>query len=89
MVLPGGLSKKGLAKVMELLFILQAAGFAGFLIMLFVFLIVIAVAYWLIATLLPEPLRKFGIAVIVVLAAIMLIYLLLSLTGNTPHFFTR
>lgn len=45
----------------------------GLLIALLVLCIVVAVAYWLITNLLPEPMRKFAIAIMLVLVVIILI----------------
>jgi hypothetical protein len=66
------------------LFALQATNIAYFLVLLLVFLIVLGTMYYLINTLAPEPIRRYGIAVVVVLAVIFLVYLLLSLVGAAP-----
>ena len=49
------------------------------LIALLVLCIVCAVAYWLIQNLMPEPMRKFAIAILLVIVVIVLIS---YLTGN-------
>lgn len=44
--------------------------------------IVLAVSYYIITTLFPEPIRRWAILVLVVVAAIFAIYLLMGLTGG-------
>jgi len=51
---------------------------ASILIYLLVICIVIGVAYYLITTFLPEPARKWGIAILIVLIAILLINFLMT-----------
>jgi hypothetical protein len=41
--------------------------------------ILLGAFYWVISTLVPEPLRKYAIAVLVVIAAIVLVYFLMDL----------
>lgn len=65
---------------MLLLFALPSLG--TLLIYILVIGIALAVAYWLITTLFPEPFRRWAIAVVVVLGAVFLIYLLLGLAGG-------
>lgn len=53
------------------------------IIYLFIIGIVLAVSYYIINTLFPEPMRKWAVLVLVVLAAIFLIlYILLPLAGG-------
>jgi predicted outer membrane lipoprotein len=48
--------------------------------------IVLAVAYYIINSLFPEPMRRWAILFLVVVAAIFVIYLLLGLVGGgTPR----
>ena len=47
--------------------------------------IVIGVIYWLVTTFIPAPVQKYAIAVLVVLSAIFVIYLLLSFAGGGIH----
>jgi cytochrome c biogenesis factor len=59
------------------------------LIYILVMLIVLAVIYYMINTLAPEPIRRFAIVILVVIAAIFLIYLLMGygpmLAGPHPR----
>ena len=57
-------------------------GLVQMLVTVLVALIVIALVWWLVNTLLPEPLKKYGLAVVVVVAVLFLIWALLSLTGG-------
>lgn len=66
---------------MELL-LLQTAGLGSIpmlLVYLLVICIVIGVVYWLITSFLPEPFRKWAIAIVVVIGAILAIKLLVGL----------
>lgn len=64
--------------------LLAAIPLTTLLVYLFIALIVLAVAYWLITTFAPEPIRKFLIAALVVIAAIILIKLLFGFAGGEP-----
>lgn len=61
-----------------------------FLVDLLVVCILVGLAYWIITTLLPEPIRKVAVAILVVFAVL---WLLGMLTGNvpmcSPHLFRR
>ncbi len=46
--------------------------------------IFLAVLYFIITRFFPEPIRGYAIAIVVVVAAIILIWLLLSLVGSAP-----
>jgi hypothetical protein len=59
-----------------------AMGIAQMLLTLLVVLIVLSLVYWLINTLAPEPVRKYAIAVVVVLAVIVLLYFLMGQGGE-------
>lgn len=52
------------------------------LIWLLIIGIVLAVSYYIINTLFPEPMRRWAILVLVVIAAIFVIYLLLGVAGG-------
>ena len=52
------------------------------LIYLLIVLIVVSVIYWLINSFAPEPIKRYAIAVVVVIAVICLIYFLLQLAGG-------
>jgi len=65
--------------------LLLLAGLAGIpmlLVWLLIICIVIGVAYWLINSFLPEPMRKWAIAVLVVICAILIIKLLIENVGS-------
>lgn len=68
-----------------LILLLATPNIIQLLIWLLIFLIVLSVVYWLINTLAPEPLKKYAIAIVVVLAVIMLLYFLLPYAGSGPH----
>lgn len=73
--------------MIETFFLFQAASFAYILIYLLCFLIFISVVYWLLNSFCPEPIRRYAIAVVIVICAIALIYLLLSFSGaSMPRF---
>jgi asparagine N-glycosylation enzyme membrane subunit Stt3 len=57
----------------------------GLLIYLLVLCIVVALAYYIINSLLPEPIRKVATVILVVLATIVLIMLLLQLSSSDFH----
>jgi len=52
------------------------------LVYLLIILIVVSVIYWLINSFAPEPIKRYAIAVVVVIAVICLIYFLLQLVGG-------
>lgn len=55
---------------------------ATLLIYALIFVIVIGVFYYLAANVLPEPLRRYAIAIVVVIGAILLIWFLVGLAGG-------
>lgn len=68
---------------MELLLALAMPNPVMLLVYLLIIGIVLAVAYYIINSLFPEPMRKWAILVLVVLAAIFIImYVLLPLAGG-------
>lgn len=67
---------------MTLLLLLAIPGFAKLLLILLAMLIFLGVLYWLVSTLAPEPLKKYGIALVVVVAAIFLIWFIMYLAGE-------
>ena len=64
--------------------LLLAVPLTTLLVYLLVAMIALAVAYWLIITFAPEPIRKFLIAALVVIAAIVIIKLLFGFAGGEP-----
>ena len=46
--------------------------------------IFLAVLYYIITKFFPEPIKGYAVAIVVVIAAIILIYFLLSLAGSAP-----
>lgn len=46
--------------------------------------IFLAVLYYIITKFFPEPIRGYAVAIVVVVAAILLIYFLLSFVGSVP-----
>lgn len=67
-----------------MLLLVAPVGVITLLIYLLIFLIILGVVYWLVTTLAPEPIRRFAVAIVVVLAAIFLIWFLLQLVGAVP-----
>lgn len=55
---------------------------ATLLIYALIFVIVIGVFYYLAANVLPEPLRRYAIAIVVVVGAILLIWFLVGIAGG-------
>ena len=53
------------------------------LVYLLIILIVVSVIYWLINSFAPEPIKRYAIAVVVVIAVICLIYFLLQIVGGS------
>jgi hypothetical protein len=66
----------------EPMILLLATGLITFLVYLLILLIVIALVWWLCNQFLPEPLRRYAQAIIVVICVVVLIYLLLGLIGS-------
>jgi hypothetical protein len=58
----------------------------GLLIYIVVALIVFSLLYWLINTLAPEPMRKYAMVALVVIAVIYICYLLLGMAGGAQSF---
>ena len=65
-----------------LLAMLAMPGLIQILITVLIFFIVIALIWYLANTFLPEPLKKYAIAIIVVIGVIFLIYFLLEIVGG-------
>lgn len=65
-----------------MLLLLAIPGLVTILIYLVVVGIVLAVAYYIINSLFPEPFKRWAILVLVVIGAILLIYFLLGLVGG-------
>lgn len=59
-----------------LLLLVGLGNVSGLLMGLLIICIVLGAAYWLITNLLPEPMRKWAIGVVIVICAILLIKLL-------------
>lgn len=70
--------------IMLTILLLATPNLIQMLIWLLIFLIVLSVVYWLINTLAPEPLKKYAIAIVVVIAVIMLLYFLMPYAGGGP-----
>lgn len=66
-----------------MLLALALPGLFAMIIYVVVFVIVVSLVYYLVGTFLPEPMRKYAIAIVVVVAVLFLLYFLLSLTGTT------
>lgn len=61
-------------------------GLLTILIYLVIIGIVLAVAYYVINNLFPEPFRRWATVILVVVGAVLLIWLLLQLVGGGPSF---
>jgi hypothetical protein len=61
---------------------LLTIGIVQLLVYVLIAVIAISVIYWLITRFVPEPLKGYAVAIVVVIGAILLIYLLLGLVNG-------
>ncbi len=57
-------------------------GIIPLIIYVFIFVVVVGLIWYLVQTFCPEPLKKYALALIVVICVIFLIYFLLSIVGG-------
>lgn len=69
---------------MSILLLAGMASLPTILIYVLVAGIFLAVLYYIITKFFPEPIRGYAVAIVVVVAAIILMYLLLSFVGQAP-----